>query len=506
MTTSKKNLGTVWGQDSQKPIFNDLKGDLEADVAIVGGGITGISAAYVLSKAGLQVIVLEAGEVGKGTTGFSTGNLYAPVDPRLFSLDEKHGSETLKEVVASRVAAINFIEDRVDEFGIECDFHRVPWHLFTTPVEENGRGEILKEHRAAVEAGLEVTSRVPAGFPLSVTDIITIPGQAQFDPLVYTRELAANISSRHCQIFENSPVLDISDSDPCVLLTDQGTVRAKKVVMATHTPKGIYIVQASMESKREFALAVRLKGPLPPPAIYWHATPSGQYSIRPYQSSEGDFLIVLSRSYTVGKSDQMKTSYQSLEEYVHSRFDVERIDHIWAAQNYRPADHLPYIGRSVGDNNIYIATGFAADGLVYGTTAGLIIGDLIQGKKNRWEQLYDPKRLTPVASAKTFIKENLHVGKELLKDYIFYDRDTELSQLKNGESKLVTVDGEKVAAHRDEMGTLHLVSSICPHMGCIVHWNEVETSWDCPCHGSRFSIDGDVLEGPAYQGLAKPSK
>ncbi|WP_158861313.1 FAD-dependent oxidoreductase [Lunatibacter salilacus] len=506
MKTPNKNLGTVWGRDSEQPVFNSLNGDLEADVAIIGGGITGISAAYLLSKAGLQVIVLEAAEVGKGTTGFSTGNLYAPIDSRLFSLDEKHGGDAVKEVVASRVAAIDFIEERVDEFGIECGFQRVPWHLFTTPVEDNGMGEILKEHRAALEAGLEVSTRVPADFPLSVTDIITIPGQAQFDPLVYTRELAANISSRHCQIFENTPVLDISDKDPCVLLTHNGTVRAKKVIMATHTPKGIYAVQAAMESKREFALAVRLKVPLPPPAIYWHATAGGQYSIRPYQSSEGDYLIVLGRSYTVGKNDQMKGSYQSLEKYIRSRFDVERIDHIWAAQNYRPADHLPYIGKSVGDNNIYIATGFAADGLVYGTTAALIISDLIQDKNNKWEQLYDPKRLTPVASAKTVIKENLHVGKELLKDYIFYDRNTELNQLKDGEGKLVTVDGEKVAAHRDGQGTLHLVSSICPHMGCIVHWNEVETSWDCPCHGSRFSIDGDVIEGPAYQGLAKPSK
>jgi Rieske Fe-S protein len=208
----------------------------------------------------------------------------------------------------------------------------------------------------------------------------------------------------------------------------------------------------------------------------------------------------------VGKKEQMKTSHQSLEEYIHSRFDVEQIDRIWAAQNYRAADHLPYIGKSVGDSNIYIATGFAADGLVYGTTAALLISDLIQGRKNKWEQLYDPKRFSPAASAKKFVKENFLVGKELVKDYLFYDRSTEFRQLKNGEGKLMTVDGENVAAYRDGEGTLHLVSSICPHMGCIVHWNEVETSWDCPCHGTRFSVEGGVLEGPAYQGLAKPSK
>jgi glycine/D-amino acid oxidase-like deaminating enzyme len=201
-------------------------------------------------------------------------------------VDEKHGSEVTKKVVASRVEAINFIETRVDEFGIECDFQRVPWHLFTTPMEENGRLEILKEHRAALEAGLEVTSRVPGDFPIPIKDIITIPGQAQFDPLVYTRELAANIASRHCQIFENSAVLDISDSDPCILLTENGTVRAKKVVMATHTPKGIYMVQAAMESKREFALAVRLKGPLPSTGM---PLPAGNIPSAPINPARGIF-------------------------------------------------------------------------------------------------------------------------------------------------------------------------------------------------------------------------
>jgi glycine/D-amino acid oxidase-like deaminating enzyme/nitrite reductase/ring-hydroxylating ferredoxin subunit len=505
MMLPKKILDTVWGKQTNQESFNTLTGDIETDVAIIGGGITGISAAYVLSLAGFDVVVLEASEVGNGTTGFSTGNLYAPIDTRLFSIAEKHDDKALKEVVASRLAAIDFIENRVKEFDIDCDFQRVPWHLFTSPEEPNGREEIMKEHRAAVTAGLEVSSRVPDGFPLAVKDLITIPGQAQFDPLVYTRELARHIKSTRCQIFENTPVLDVSDDDPCVLQTKMGKIKAVKVIMATHSPKGVYLVHAAMESKREFALAVRLKGPLPPPAVYWHVTPGSQYSIRPYSSDKGDFLLVLGRSYTVGKKEQIKRSYLSLEEYLQAHFEVDTIEHIWAAQNYRPADHLPYIGKSVGDNNVYIATGFAADGLVYGTAAAMIIGDLIQGIDNPWAQVYDPKRFTPVASAKTVLKENMHVGKELLKDYLFYDKRTELSQLNAGEGKVMTVDGEKVAAYRNEQGNLHLVSSVCPHMGCIVHWNDVEKSWDCPCHGSRFSVDGEVLEGPAYRGLAKPS-
>nr|MBI1229514.1 FAD-dependent oxidoreductase [Cytophagales bacterium] len=504
MKVDKNKLASVWGKEAQKPVFNAFSQDIETDVAIVGGGITGISTAYALNRAGFDVVVLEASEIGRGTTGYSTGNLYAPVDSRLAELEKKHGEELLKEVVASRVAAIDFIEQRVKEFGIACDFRRVPWHLFTTTEETNGREEILHEQRAALTAGLEVSSRVPAGFPLPVKDVITIPGQAQFDPLIYTRELAQNIHSSRCQIFENTKVLDVLDKNPCIVKTANGTVKAKQVIMATHTPKGIYLVHAAMEAKREFAMAVRLKGPLPNSAVYWHATRESQFSIRPYRSSAGDFLIVLGRSYAVGKENQMEKSYQSLEAYLRAHFEVASIEYVWAAQNYRGADHLPYIGKSIGNSNVYIATGFAADGLVYGTAAAMIISDLIQGNKNPWAKVYDPTRFTPAASAKTVLNENFNVGKELLKDYLFYDRSTELSTLKNGEAKVLTVDGEKVAAYRSDTGKLHLVSSVCPHMGCIVHWNDIETSWDCPCHGSRFSIEGEVLEGPAYKALSKP--
>jgi len=496
----------IWSEVSEHLNYPPLPGDLKTEIAVVGGGITGISTAYALAKAGKQVVVLEAGKVGMGTTGSSTGNLYAPIDERLFSIAEKHGDEVLKEVVSSRLAAIEFIEQRILELGIDCNFNRVPWHLFSTENLDEATKEVQKEYEVAVKSGLTVSKVAKGGFPLPVSEITTIYDQAQFNPLAYTRSLSSKIDYTKCSIYEDTKVLNVSDDDPCIVETTRGTVKAEKVVMATHSPKGIYAVHTAMEPKREFALAARLNGSLPQPGVYWHTTGTQQYSIRPFSSAEGNYLLVLGRTYAVGHKEDTKDGIRKLEEYLRKHFEVASIEYTWAAQNYRPADNLPYIGTSITEKNIYIATGFAADGLVYGTLSAMIISDLILGKENVWAKIYDPIRFTPIASAKTLLNENYQVSKYLLKDYLFYDRKTQLSEVKKGEGKTLKVDDEKIAAYRDGSGALHLVSATCTHMGCIVHWNNAEKSWDCPCHGSRFSVDGKVLEGPAYHDLAKPKR
>lgn len=492
----------LWSATTELKTYPQLSGDLEVDVAVVGAGITGLSTAYNLATAGKKVAVLEAMQVGMGTTGSSTGNLYAPIDERLHTIQSKHNEKTMRAVASSRTAAIDFIEQRVQEYHIDCEFERVPWYLFAEPGNDL-TNQVEKERKAAEKAGLPVTGEAPADFPYKVASITNIAHQAQFNPLKYVIGLATAIAGDNCQIFENTKVMQVEDGEPCVVHTNHGTVRAQKVVMATHSPKGIYAVHTAMEPYREYALAVRLKGNLPAGGVYWHIQQMTHYSVRPYHNEQGNFLLVLGEAHKVGHKEHNEESYKKIEEYLRSHFDVDDIIYTWAAQNYKPADNLPYIGTSPMENNIYIATGFAADGLTYGTLASMIISDAILGKENQWAKIYDPKRFTPVASAPKFMKENVDVAVHLVKDYLFYGDIKELKEVKAGEGKTIKLSGERLAAYRDEQGQLHVVSAVCTHMGCIVHWNNAEKSWDCPCHGSRFSVDGEVLEGPAYHNLAK---
>lgn len=496
----------VWENIIPAKSYPSLSGDTRVDVAIVGAGITGLSTAVRLARSGKKVAIVEQFQVGKGTTGSSTGNLYAPIDERLYSIASKHSDDTMRRVAQSRMAAITFIEQRIQEHRIECEFRRVPWHLFTTKDTSSENTVVEKEKEAALKAGLSIKDLSLMGFSFEPDSILTIDNQAQFNPLRYVQQLAASTEGGNCHIFENTKVIKVEDGTPCTLHTDRGQITAEKVVMATHSPKGVYGVHTAMEPYREFAIAARLNGKLPAPGVYWHGQPGPQFSIRPYSNETGDFLLVLGEPYKVGTKTDNEEELNKIEQYLRSHFDVAEIHSVWAAQNYKPADNLPYIGTSPMEKNIYIATGFAADGLVYGTLAGMIISDSILGIDNPWADIYDPKRFTPVASALKFAKENISVASHLVKDYLFYGEVEELKEVKAGEGKTIKLDGEHLAAYRDDQGQLHLVSGICTHMGCVVHWNKLERSWDCPCHGSRFSFEGEVLEGPAFTDLAKPEK
>ncbi|HLN21097.1 MAG TPA: FAD-dependent oxidoreductase [Bacteroidales bacterium] len=491
--------GAVWGSatsgsESYEPL---MRGD-RVDVAIIGGGITGITAAFNLVKRGLKVAVIEAGKVGMGSTGSSTGNLYVPTG-KFHTILSKHGQKTLDEVIRSRSSALEFIADRVAEFSINCSFHRVPWYYFAT--KEKDAREIDKERDAIKSSGMETIDNVPSGFPFPVKSVIKVENQAQFNPLQYVKKLAASIAGENCRIYENSRVTAVTDGDPCLVETHMGVITAGKVIHATHTPKGIYAVHAMMEVYREYAVAARLNVQLEP-GIYWLNDENEKYSIRTYTNETGSYLIVLDDKHKTGHKEDTTTSFAKIGDYIKSVFNTEDIIYRWAAQNYSPADNLPYIGTSPLQKNTYIATGFEADGLVYGTAAAMIISDIITGRLNSSSAVYDPKRFTPAASAKKTLKENLDVITHLVNDYVIKE-PAKLSSIMRGEGRIVEIKGKMAAASRDDSGNLQIVSAVCPHLGCQVHWNIAEKSWDCPCHGSRFAADGSFLEGPAFSDLEK---
>jgi len=493
---------SIWKDQAEETSFASLRKDISVDVAIVGGGITGLTAAYLLSKAGKKVAVLEARKIGEGASGSSTGNLYCTIgSPGLHNLKSKFNAQKLKEVVESRAAAVDLIETLINNFKIQCDFKRVPWTLFTE--NEAGKSFVEKERKAAEEAGLTVTQNF--AIPLHVEAGFTVQKQAQFNPLEYLKALSKKIVSDNCSIYELTKVDDVTEGEPCTVTTAGGKVTASQVIMATHSPKGIYAVHTNMGPYREYAVGVTLNKNYPADGTWWDwdGVKQEHYSMRTYDTSKGKILMVLDEMHKVGQKENNHECYDNLEKFLRERYDVASVEFKWSAQQFKSSNGLPYIGISSGNSKTYIATGFSADGLTYGTLASIIISDHILGKENKWAKTYDASRITPLASAKEFIKENANVAFEFVKDRFTKDGAKEFAEVAKGEGKIMDVDGKKCGVHRDETGKLHVVSAICTHMGCINHWNEVEQSWDCPCHGSRFSIDGEVLEGPAYTALKK---
>ena len=493
---------SIWRQDADDHQYPTLQRELIADVAIIGGGITGITTAHLLASAGQRVVVLEARKVAESTTGYSTGNLYAPVGEYLHHLKAKYDLETVSAVTASRTAAITRIETLIRRFSIDSHFQRVPWYLLTENAEDDAF--IKKEYATAQSSGLPARFETTSPLPYPISSALRLDQQAQFNPMAYVKELAAHTVGNNCLIFENSNVLEVEEGKLNVVHTQHGKVRARHVIHATHTPKGIWFLHTLLGPYREYALAVSLNSPPPPEGTYWAYHGQHHHSLRPYTNDRGEhFLLILGESHKVGHKEDNEENFQKLEEYVRQRFDVKAVEYRWAAQQYKAADGLPYIGRKHSGSEIFVATGFAADGLVYGTLSAMILSDLILGKENPWADLYAPTRHRPLQAAPKFIKENVDVMVQYLKDLPYRSQVEELADVQAGEGKNIELDGKNYGAYRDATGKLHVVSAVCTHMACLVHFNQAEKSWDCPCHGSRFDIEGRVLEGPAYQDLSR---
>jgi glycine/D-amino acid oxidase-like deaminating enzyme/nitrite reductase/ring-hydroxylating ferredoxin subunit len=476
--------------------YDSLFGDHSAEVVVIGGGITGLTAAMLLSQAGKKVILLEALRIGEGTTGNSTGNLYVTVDEHLSTLSKKWSQDVAKQVVASRRAAINLIRDTVSRFQLDCAFTEVPFNLFTEREDRDAEEALDKEQKAFSDAGLGPLMSSNAQLPFTTRRVLTVPGQAQFHPLKYARQLAASLNL-HCRIHENSQVVDI-DEEKGIVSTAGGTVKADHIVMATHTPKGVWMVQTVLGAYREHGVAAELAAGSLAPGIYW-SLHMPKHSIRPFSDSGRNYVMVIGDKYKTGHAEDTGSYVRGLSSYLNDRFKLGTATYTWGGQHYRAADGLPYIGKSKG--RLYHLTGFATDGLVYGTLGAMIVADQILGKENPWLDTYNIKRFTPVKSFTEFFRIGADTIANYMKDTPWNVDVKSETDITPGQGKLLEKDGEKLAVYRDENGALHSVSAICTHMKCTVHWNEVEKSWDCPCHGSRFRPDGQVIEGPAVVSL-----
>ena len=466
---------SIWRDTVETPGFPCLQQDTTTEVAIVGGGITGLTAAYLLGKAGIKTMVLEALRVGGGTTGFSTGNLYCTVDETLQSIQSKYGTDKMKSVVQSRQAAIDLIKRIVQEYNIDCELTDAPFYYFS---EDNSKVEkVEKEAEAAKAAGLNVSLETEIGLPYPVARAMKLQGQAQFNPMKYIKQLAQQIDGSLCTVLEGTKVTGYEkDGDLYNITTTTGKVTARHIILATHTPKGILGIQTTIFPYREYAVAYDYQGDYKP-GIYWGIDKENRHSIRYYQDGDDKYVLVLGEKHKTGQQEHNLENIGLLKDYAMAKFGVTSQRYQWGAQHYRAADGLATVGKPDKDSEVYIATGFSTDGLTYGTMSAQIIADMIMGKENAYADTYSPHRHHPVQSAPDFIKENVNVLLQYFKDFPGVGDVPELEDIKKGEGKVVSKGGDKIAAYRDENNRLHVCSAVCTHMDCIVNWNEAELSW-----------------------------
>jgi glycine/D-amino acid oxidase-like deaminating enzyme/nitrite reductase/ring-hydroxylating ferredoxin subunit len=495
-------LLSLWMQDTEFPMFPQLQGDIDADVVVVGAGIAGMTAGLLLQRAGKRVVLIEARRVGHGETGHTTAHLTEMLDARYHVLESKFGHEAARLAAESSRAAIDRIDSLVRELDVDCGFERLPGYLYA---EDDGqRSDLDKEFESLRRVGADVDWVESFPLPLRVDGAIRIGRQAQLHPLEYLRGLAAQLIREGGQIFEGTGMLDADDGKPCRVSTTGGVVTAQDVLVLTNVPvSNRFALHTKIAAYRTYALAARLEKPFPA-GLFWDMQDPYHYT-RTQKTRSGSFLIVGGGDHKTGQKEDTGQCFDRLATYASTRFGPTHIAHRWSGQVIEPVDGLPFIGKNPGAQHVHVATGFSGTGMTFGTLAGMILSDEVLGVENPWVGLYHPGRVKPLAQAREFLGENVDFPAHRVRDRFARGDAGGLDQVPPGEGRLFRSDGKMIAVYRDDAGSIHARSAVCTHLGCHVRWNREERSWDCPCHGSRFDVDGAVLNGPATKDLEQVS-
>jgi glycine/D-amino acid oxidase-like deaminating enzyme/nitrite reductase/ring-hydroxylating ferredoxin subunit len=513
-------------------VLSSLGGE-PVDVAIIGGGIAGLTTAYLLSKSGKKVAVIEDGYIGSGETGRTTAHITHALDDRYYNLEQKHGLDGARSAANSHTVAINLIESIVKEENIDCDFERLDGFLFLDPTDT--KESLDKELEATHKAGINTTEILEKA-PLqsfNTGPCIRFPNQGQFQPLKYLRGLYYAIIRNEGQIFTETHVQEINSDG--IKTIDDYTLKARNIVIATNAPiidktSKIYDKQNAF---RTYVIGARIRKGAVPTALYWDTgNQNSENLVAPYHyvriqkrdnddvndDKNYDLLIIGGEDHQTGNfssDDDIEKRYSRLESWAKDRFPIEAIEYRWSGQVMEPQDSVAFIGHNPGDNrnNIYIATGDSGNGITHGTIAGILLTDLILGKSNPWTALYDPSRkprkVLGTKSEEGGEAQSQEAGKPTDQDEQENDKkkpssksEEKMVSLENlKERQGIVLEEEKIAAYKDHKGQLHTYSAVCTHLGCTVTWNNSEKSFDCPCHGSRFSSSGTVINGPANTAL-----
>ena len=497
-----------WIDSASFPTFAKIDRDVDVDVVVVGGGITGLTTAYLLVSAGKSVALIERGRCAEIDTGHTTAHLTMVTDTRLNELVGKFGVSHAQAVWDAGRAAIQQIERIVNDHDIDCSFNIVDGylHLPAGARDENQLESLREDARLAGELGF--SAEFIDDVPFAATPGVRFADQARFHPRKYLAGLTRAVREKGGEIFEHS-VADEFFADPLRVEANGRRLKCKDVVIATHNPiAGIAsatradLFQTKLALYTSYVIAGRMTRDTVPDALFWD-TASPYHYLRTEPHHDHQFVIFGGEDHKTGQVTDTNACYERLEQALFAALPGIAITHKWSGQVIETPDGLPYIGTMT--DHQYAATGFAGNGMTFGTLAGIMVADAILGRRNPWADLFDPGRAAIRRGLWDYIKENV--------DYPYYKargtfegKSQSLRSIKRGEGAVVEADGAKVAAYRHDDGTLVLRSAVCTHKGCTVAWNNAERTWDCPCHGSRFTAEGDVISGPAQSPLEEVTK
>lgn len=502
MAHSLDETQPVWSQADSPSTQAPLGRDLRTEICVVGAGIAGLSVAYMLLQSGQRVAVMESGpDIAMGETGRSTAHLASALDDRFTVLEELFGEDGARLAADSHARAIDTIERIAAAEAIECDFVRVPGYLFN---DSGATMDLAAECAAARRAGLsaEMVERAPMnGFDSGPA--IRFANQGRMDPLAYARGLAAASRAKGGQIFTNSPVNSVEGGHPARVSTRQGWhVLADAVVVTTNTPINDRVtLHGKMVPYRTYAVAAPLEPGGAADSLFWDSSEPYHYVRFAKGGDARSMLVVGGEDHRVGHPAHGQDRWNRLEEWARSRFaGLGPVEWRWSGQIMEPVDRLAFIGRNpMDDDNVFVAAGDSGHGITHGTIAGMLLADLILGRPNDWTKIYDPSRLT-LKAATGYADTNLHVAEHYTEWLTGGDVD-DIGQIAAGSGAVMRSGLSKLAIYRDEAGVVHKRSAVCPHLKCIVAWNDAEKSWDCGCHGSRFDRYGRVVNGPSNEPL-----
>ncbi|ADU32396.1 FAD-dependent oxidoreductase [Evansella cellulosilytica] len=502
---------SYWLDSTNRPSFHPLKENKHFDIVIVGGGIAGITTGYLLSQEGLKVAILEATQIFNGTTGHTTAKVTAQHNLLYDELIEHFGEGFAKTYYESNMNAVGFIRNFIESHQLQCDFQEKDAVLYGA--EAKSVRKLEKEYAAYQKLGIpsELTDTVPFG--VRVEKALVMKNQAQFHPLQYLGKMVDEFLANGGEIFEGTVATSImtesqTGEDRLHVETQDGHfVSCHKVMACTHFPfyegEGYYFMR--MHPERSYIVAAKPNGNMDHLTGMYLSVDSPSRSVRTVTINGETHLLLAGDGHKTGQGEPEMKHYEALKKFGEDVFQVTSFPYRWSAQDLYTQDNVPYIGPvSANETNIFVATGFRKWGMSSSTVAAHILRDYALEKDTPEMEVYSTERFHADPSLKHFFKENLNVAKHFLKGKLD-QRHQAPDKIQRGEAGIIHINGSRAGAYRDEKGTLHCVDTTCTHMGCEVEWNGGERTWDCPCHGSRFTFDGDVVEGPAKKGLRKVS-